>query len=50
MLTLDAPTTKLAQRVLSLEGLSEDDEKSLLHVLDAIEAKNKLKKIAAGVG
>lgn len=47
---LDAPTTKLAQRVLAVNDLSEDDEKSLLHVLDAIEAKNKLKKIAADVG
>lgn len=46
---LDAPTTELAQRVLGLLDLSEDDQKSLLHFLDAIEAKNKLKKIAANL-
>ena len=46
---LDAPTTKFAQRALALEGLSDDDERSLLHVLDAIEAKNKLKLLAADV-
>ena len=42
--------SKLAQRVITLENLSEDDEKSLLHLIDAIAAKNKLKAIAADVG
>jgi len=42
--------SKLAQRVMTLEDLSEDDEKSLLHLIDAIAAKNKLKAIAADVG
>ncbi len=41
---------KLAQRCLSIENLSEDDERSLLHLIDAIAAKNKLKAIAANVG
>jgi transcriptional regulator with XRE-family HTH domain len=47
---LDAPTSKLALKVLSLGQLSEDDERSLLHLVEAIEAKNKLKALAADVG
>jgi len=47
---LAAPTNRLAQRVLHITGLSEEDERSLLHLLDAIEAKNKLKSLAANVG
>lgn len=47
---LAVPTSRLAQRVLEATDLSEEDEKSLLHVLEAIEAKNKLKKLAANVG
>lgn len=47
---LAAPKGKLAQRVSELQAISEDDEKSLLHVLDAIEAKNRLKALAAEVG
>jgi transcriptional regulator with XRE-family HTH domain len=47
---LQSPMSRLAQRVVSLEDLSEEDERSLLHLLDAIEAKNKLMAIAAGVG
>ena len=43
---LDAASTKLARRVLEIGKLSEDDEKSLIHLIDAIEAKNKLKEIA----
>jgi hypothetical protein len=35
--------------VLSLGPLSEDDEKSLLNWLDAIEARQKLKELAASV-
>jgi transcriptional regulator with XRE-family HTH domain len=46
---LQAPTSKLAERVLAAGQLSEDDERSLLHMLEAIEAKNKLKAIAANV-
>ena len=30
--------------------LSDDDERGLLHLLQAIEAKNKLEAIAADVG
>ena len=47
--SLQTRLSKLAQRVISLQGLSEDDERSLLHVIDAIEAKNKLKALAADV-
>jgi len=47
---LDSTHSKLAERVLGIENLSEDDEKSLLHLIDAVEAKNKLKAIAEGVG
>ena len=43
------PSGKLAERVLSLAPLSEDDEKSLLNWLDAIEARQKLKELAASV-
>jgi transcriptional regulator with XRE-family HTH domain len=46
---LVAPNTKFAQRVLAIEHLSDEDERSLLHLVDAIEAKNKLKIIAANV-
>jgi len=46
---LDTHHSKLAVKVLSLEHLSDDDEKSLLHLIDAIEAKNKLKAIAKSV-
>lgn len=47
---LQQPLSRLAMRVLSLGELSDDDEKSLLHMLEAIEAKNRLKKLAASVG
>ncbi len=47
---LAAPTSRLVDRIRELGELSEDDEKSLLHLLDAIEAKNKLKQLAAKVG
>ncbi len=40
---------KRADRVLSLAPLSEDDEKSLLNWLYAIEARQKLKEPAASV-
>ncbi len=47
---LHAPQSKLVQRILEMGALSVDDEKSLLHMLEAIEAKNKLKALAAKVG
>lgn len=47
---LQTRSSKLVERVLQLENISEDDERSLLHLLDAIEAKNKLKALAANVG
>jgi transcriptional regulator with XRE-family HTH domain len=42
--------SKLSERITRLGPVSEDDERSLLHLIDAIEAKNKLKEIAAGIG
>ncbi len=47
---LDLHLSKLAERVLNLGTLSDEDERSLLHFLDSIEAKNKLKSLAAEVG
>lgn len=47
---LAEPKGKLAQRVLALDPISDDDERSLLHMLEAIEAKNRLKALAAKVG
>ena len=47
---LGPPRGRLAERVLTAGELSEDDERSLLHVLEAIEAKNRLKALAAEVG
>lgn len=41
---------KLAQRIIAVTDISEEDEKMLLHLIDALEAKNKLKAIAANVG
>lgn len=49
MRPLQVPVSKLAQRVLEAQGLSEEDERSLLHVLDAIVAKNRLKALASAV-
>jgi transcriptional regulator with XRE-family HTH domain len=42
-------TSKLSERLLSLDSLSEEDEKSLLHFLDAIDAKNKFKAVLAEI-
>jgi hypothetical protein len=39
------PTSKLVEKVMHLHNLSEEDEASLLHVVSAIEAKNKLKAL-----
>ena len=47
---LQAPQSKLVQKIAEIGPLSTDDEKSLLHLLDAIEAKNKLKQVLANVG
>lgn len=47
---LEAPVSRLAERVLHLGTLSEEDERALLHILDSLEAKTKLKALAAGVG
>lgn len=44
-----APTNKLAERVLAIEPLCDDDEKSMLNMLDAIEARQKLKALAASL-
>lgn len=37
--------SKLTEKIMHLEDMSEEDEASLLHVLNAIEAKNKLKSL-----
>ncbi|MBU4357620.1 MAG: helix-turn-helix domain-containing protein [Proteobacteria bacterium] len=42
---LHEPTGKLAEKIMHLENMSEEDEASLLHVVSAIEAKNKLKSL-----
>lgn len=47
---LDPHRSRLAEKVMELNNMSEEDERSLLHLLEAIEAKNKLKEIAAKVG
>ncbi len=47
---LEMPISRLAERVLSLPPISDDDERALLHLVDSIEAKNRLKELAAGVG
>ena len=39
------PASKLTEKIMHLENMSEEDEASLLHVLSAIEAKNKLKSL-----
>jgi hypothetical protein len=47
---LEAQTSnKLVQKLMAVGQMSDDDERSLLHLIEAIEAKNKLKEIAAGV-
>ncbi len=42
---LHEPASKLTAKIMHLENMSEEDEASLLHVLNAIEAKNKLKSL-----
>ena len=39
------PVNKLTEKIMHLERLSAEDEASLLHVVSAIEAKNKLKAL-----
>jgi len=47
---LEVHVGRLAERVMGLGSLSEEDERALLHILDSLEAKTKLKELAAGVG
>jgi transcriptional regulator with XRE-family HTH domain len=42
---LHEPASKLTEKIMHLENMSEEDEASLLHVVSAIEAKNKLKSL-----
>ena len=42
---LHEPTNKLTERFMHLDNMSKEDETSLLHVVSAIEAKNKLKSL-----
>lgn len=42
---LHEPVNKLTEKILHLERSSEEDEASLLHVVSAIEAKNRLKAL-----
>jgi transcriptional regulator with XRE-family HTH domain len=42
---LREPMSKLTEKIMHIENMSEEDEASLLHVLNAIEAKNKLKSL-----
>lgn len=46
---LDNNLSRVAQRAMQVKTLSEEDEKSLIHLIDAIEAKNKLKAIASEI-
>lgn len=47
---LEVPVSRLAERVMGLGSFSEEDERAPLHILDSLEAKTKLKELAAGVG
>jgi transcriptional regulator with XRE-family HTH domain len=42
---LHESTNKLTEKIMHLDNMSEEDEASLLHVVSAIEAKNKLKSL-----
>ncbi len=37
---------KLIEKFKSIDDMSEEDKESLIHIIDAIEAKNKLKTLA----
>ena len=41
--------TEKIMHLAFLNNMSEEDEKSLLHVVSAIEAKNKLKSLMADI-
>lgn len=43
--SLHEPASELAEKIMHLENMSKEDEASLLHVVSAIEAKNKLKSL-----
>jgi len=43
-------TSQLAERLKAIDQLSEEDRISLLHILDALLTKNKVKELAAGAG
>ena len=47
---LRAPSNKVAERVLALGSLAEEDERSVLNVLDALAARQQLRALAAKVG
>jgi transcriptional regulator with XRE-family HTH domain len=46
---LHAAEHNLGDRLANLDELSEDDLASLLHMLDALVAKNRLKTLAGGI-
>lgn len=46
---LQEPSGKLAEKVMHLENLTDEDEATLLHVLSAIEAKNKFKTLMENI-
>ncbi len=46
---LDAKLGAFAQKVINMNSLPHDDEHCLLHLIEAIEAKNKLKEIADAI-
>ena len=40
---------RIAERVFSIEKVSEEDERCLLHMIETMEAKNKLKAFVSGI-
>lgn len=46
---LHEPSNRLTEKIMHLDNMSEEDEKSLLHVVNAIEAKNKLMALVADI-
>jgi len=42
-------TAVISRTLMHLDNMSEEDEESLLHVVGAIEAKNKLKALMADI-
>lgn len=47
---LNTKISRLTERAMSLGPISDEDERTLLHLLDSIEAKNRFKELAAAVG